>query len=116
MLIIRRSLSIEVTNPRLRSTGFVGKALIEKLLRSCPKLGKIYVLLRPKKGVSIEQRLKDQLDSKLYERLRAEQPQTLAKVVPIAGDVKELGLGISETDLKRLRNVTVVYHSAASVR
>lgn len=96
--------------------GFVGKALIEKLLRSCPTLGKIYVLLRAKKGKSIEQRLQEQLDSKLYERLRTEQPQTLTKVVAIAGDVTQLGLGISETDLARLRNVTIVYHSAASVR
>ncbi|KAM8720842.1 hypothetical protein ACLKA7_006826 [Drosophila subpalustris] len=97
-------------------TGFVGKALIEKLLRSCPTLGKIYVLVRPKKGVPIDTRVETLLNSKLYDRLRSEQPQTLAKVVPIAGDVMELGLGISEADLQRLRNVTIVYHSAASVR
>ncbi|EDW62997.1 putative fatty acyl-CoA reductase CG5065 [Drosophila virilis] len=97
-------------------TGFVGKALIEKLLRSCYTLGKIYVLIRPKKGVAIEQRLEALLNCKLYERLRREQPQTLAKVVPIAGDVMQLGLGISEPDLARLRNVNIVYHSAASVR
>lgn len=97
-------------------SGFVGKALIEKLLRSCTTLSKIYVLLRPKKGQSIEQRLEDQLKSKLYQRLREEQPESLAKVVPIAGDVSELGLGISAADLSRLSNVTVVYHSAASVR
>ncbi|XP_017871912.1 PREDICTED: putative fatty acyl-CoA reductase CG5065 [Drosophila arizonae] len=97
-------------------TGFVGKALIEKLLRSCPALGKIYVLLRPKKGVAIEQRLEDVLNSKLFDRLRREQPQTISKVVPIAGDCMKLGLGISETDLAKLTNVNVVYHSAASVR
>lgn len=39
-------------------TGFVGKCLIEKLLRSCPDVGTIYVLARPKKGVPAEQRLK----------------------------------------------------------
>lgn len=94
----------------------MGKALIEKLLRSCYTLGKIYVLIRPKKGVAIEQRLEALLNCKLYERLRREQPQTLAKVVPIAGDVMQLGLGISEPDLARLRNVNIVYHSAASVR
>lgn len=94
----------------------MGKALIEKLLRSCPELGKIYVLLRPKKGIPIEQRLEDQLNSKFYDRLRREQPQTLSKVIPIAGDVTQLGLGISETDLGRMGNVTIVYHSAASVR
>ncbi|EDV91851.1 putative fatty acyl-CoA reductase CG5065 [Drosophila grimshawi] len=97
-------------------TGFVGKALIEKLLRSCPTLSRIYVLLRPKKGVAIESRLEALLNCKLYERLRREQPHTLAKVVPIGGDVTQLGLGISESDLKRLTNVTIVYHSAASVR
>lgn len=94
----------------------MGKALIEKLLRSCPDLGKIYVLLRPKKGIPIEQRLEDQLKSKFYDRLRKEQPQALAKVIPIGGDVTQLGLAINETDLGRLRNVTIVYHSAASVR
>jgi fatty acyl-CoA reductase len=32
------------------ATGFLGKALIEKLLRSCYDLDKIYILVRPKKG------------------------------------------------------------------
>lgn len=32
------------------ATGFVGKVLIEKLLRDCPKLNKIYVVIRTKKG------------------------------------------------------------------
>ena len=36
--------------------GVVGKALIEKLLRSC-NVKKIYVLLRDKKNVPIEERL-----------------------------------------------------------
>lgn len=40
-------------------TGFLGKALLEKLLRSCPGIETIYVLMRPKRGLSIEQRLKD---------------------------------------------------------
>ncbi|KAH8300923.1 hypothetical protein KR044_004715 [Drosophila immigrans] len=97
-------------------TGFVGKALIEKLLRSCPSLSKIYVLLRPKKGVAIESRLETLLKTSLFDRLRREQPQTFAKVEAIGGDCSELGLGISEADHERLRNVTIVYHSAASVR
>ncbi|XP_030380941.1 putative fatty acyl-CoA reductase CG5065 [Scaptodrosophila lebanonensis] len=97
-------------------TGFLGKALIEKLLRSCHTLGKIYVLLRPKKGQTVEQRLDALLNSKLYERLRREQPQALSKVVPICGNVMELGLGIKPKDLEQLRNVSIVFHSAASVR
>jgi Male sterility protein len=31
--------------------------LVEKLLRSCPELDTIYLLLRPKKGHSVEERL-----------------------------------------------------------
>lgn len=40
-------------------TGFVGKALIEKLLRSCNGVEAIYVLIRPKRGLDVEQRLKE---------------------------------------------------------
>lgn len=44
-------------------TGFVGKALIEKLLRTCPIVSKIYVLIRPRNGRSGEQRLKALLNN-----------------------------------------------------
>lgn len=42
-------------------TGFLGKALIEKLLRTCSGLDSIYLLMRPKRGVMVDQRLKDLL-------------------------------------------------------
>lgn len=38
-------------------TGFMGKVLIEKLLRSCPDIEKLYVLVRPSKNVSPEERI-----------------------------------------------------------
>lgn len=37
-------------------TGFVGKVLLEKLLRTCDNLHCIYVLLRSKRGRSSEER------------------------------------------------------------
>lgn len=40
-------------------TGFVGKALVEKLLRSCDNIDSIYLLIRPKRGMGCEQRLKE---------------------------------------------------------
>jgi fatty acyl-CoA reductase len=40
-------------------TGFIGKVLLEKILRSCPDVDSIYVLLRPKKGKDIRERLTD---------------------------------------------------------
>lgn len=40
-------------------TGFMGKILVEKLLRSCPDIGKIYLLMRPLKGQNINIRLSE---------------------------------------------------------
>lgn len=40
------------------ATGFLGKALLEKLLRSCPRLATIFILIRPKQGQTTEQRYK----------------------------------------------------------
>jgi len=48
-------------------TGFLGKALLEKLLRSCPTITRIYVLVRPKKGFSVEMRLDQLFESKVCE-------------------------------------------------
>lgn len=39
------------------ATGFMGKVLTEKLLRSCPDLRHIYLLVREKKGKTMHQRL-----------------------------------------------------------
>ena len=40
-------------------TGFVGLCLIEKILRCMPDVGKIYLLMRPKKGKEISERLQE---------------------------------------------------------
>ncbi|CAG2059802.1 unnamed protein product, partial [Timema podura] len=41
-------------------TGFLGKVLVEKLLRSCPGIAKIYLLVRQKKGVTANKRFTEQ--------------------------------------------------------
>lgn len=46
-------------------TGFMGKVLLEKLLRSCPEIGFCYVLVRPKKGLKPQERVKQLFDSKV---------------------------------------------------
>jgi fatty acyl-CoA reductase len=46
-----------------------------------------------------------------------EDPETLRKIVPIAGDITLPELGISEADQKMLTDeVSVVFHSAATVK
>ena len=41
------------------ATGFLGKVLVEKLLRSCPDIKAVYLLIRPKKGQDVGTRLQD---------------------------------------------------------
>ncbi|XP_052738909.1 putative fatty acyl-CoA reductase CG5065 [Bicyclus anynana] len=99
------------------ATGFVGKALVEKLLRSCPGIQTIYLLMRPKKGMSGEDRLKELCNNLIFDYLRDKQPECFMKVKLIAGDVLEEELGISNDDRQELqKNCNIVIHSAACVR
>ena len=98
------------------ATGFMGKVLVEKLLR-CTLVSKIYVLIRPKKGVRSKQRLEDLLAGKIFDRIRKESPLVLKKVEVIDGDITEDKLGISEEQENSLASsVNVIFHSAATVR
>ncbi|KAG5327607.1 FACR1 reductase, partial [Pseudoatta argentina] len=99
------------------ATGFLGKALLEKLLRSCPRIATIFVLIRPKRGLSVEQRFKELLNNPVFDRIRSEFPGTLNKIFPIKGDVglSELGLQSEDRDML-IQRVNIVFHSAATVR
>lgn len=56
-------------------------------------------------------------DLQLFDKLRKERPHELSKIVPVAGDVTEHELGISEADQNTLaKNVSIVFHSAATVK
>lgn len=44
-------------------SGFIGKVLIEKILRTIPDVGKIFILLRKKKGKYPEDRIRDILNN-----------------------------------------------------
>ncbi|KAG8225251.1 hypothetical protein J437_LFUL008789 [Ladona fulva] len=98
-------------------TGFVGKALVEKLLRSCPDISHVYLLMRPKRGLDASCRLAELLKNPVFDRVRSECPDALSKVVSISGDVGEAGLGLSQDDRQLLcSKISVVFHSAATVR
>ena len=43
------------------TTGFLGKVVLEKFFRSLPTVRRIYVLVRPKAGVSIMDRVKREI-------------------------------------------------------
>lgn len=52
----------------------------------------------------------------MFDKLRDENPEAMNKIQVIQGDVIKLGLGISESDMEKLKSCSVVFHSAASVR
>ncbi|XP_031330549.1 putative fatty acyl-CoA reductase CG5065 [Photinus pyralis] len=99
------------------ATGFVGKALLEKLLRTCGTIGKVFLLIRPKRGLSVENRLKELLKNPIFDKIREKNPDCLEKVVAVPGDVGQDNLGLTEGDYKYLcQRIGVVFHSAATVR
>ncbi|KAM3968447.1 putative fatty acyl-CoA reductase CG5065 [Aphomia sociella] len=98
-------------------TGFMGKVLIEKLLYTVPDIGNIYILMRPKKGKSVTQRLDDMLRIPLFDRIRHENPHAMKKIKILQGDVLFDNFGLSVTDIEELANeVSVVFHFAATLR
>ncbi|XP_011499624.1 PREDICTED: putative fatty acyl-CoA reductase CG5065 [Ceratosolen solmsi marchali] len=98
-------------------TGFMGKLLVEKLLRRCPGIAFIYLLVRPKKGKDVHQRTEELFDDPLFAKLREELPKFRHQIVAISGDCSLPGLGISPSDREILiREVSIVFHVAATVR
>ena len=98
------------------STGFVGKVVLEELLRRRDELGveRIYLLIRPRKHKSPRERFEqDVATSPCFSRLKAGWRDLCE---PIAGDMKHEGLGISAADTARLQSeLTQILHCAASV-
>ncbi|XP_034946728.1 fatty acyl-CoA reductase wat-like [Chelonus insularis] len=97
-------------------SGFVGKLLVEKLLRACPKLQTIYLLIRLKKGKSPKERFKEHFEDPLYDRLKSEQPDYTTRVTMIEGSIEDKGLVLAPETRERLKNTHVVFHAAATVR
>lgn len=98
-------------------SGFLGKCLLEKVLRSLNTAGRVFVLLRPKSGKSAQERIKDVTNAKLFTNLHIKSPEAFDRVVPVAGDISKPGIGISKEDEKILvENVSIVFHLAATVR
>lgn len=95
----------------------MGKVLVEKLLRDCGELSRIYILVRTKKGVDALKRREEYVNHIVFSKIRDENPHQLPKIQVIKGDVSLDGLGMTENDENELiANVNIVFHCAANVR
>ncbi|GBG27496.1 Fatty acyl-CoA reductase 1 [Hondaea fermentalgiana] len=105
-------------------TGFVGKTLVEKIVRCLPETRTIFVLVRESKGRSAETRLEQEIvRSPIFHLLhrtvgREETRARCARMlVAINGDITLPRLGIKPEDLARMQRegVDILMHCAASV-
>uniref|UniRef100_A0A7N0UA36 Fatty acyl-CoA reductase n=1 Tax=Kalanchoe fedtschenkoi TaxID=63787 RepID=A0A7N0UA36_KALFE len=104
------------------ATGFIAKILVEKILRTQPKVGKLYLLVRAADTNSANQRLQDEMINKELFRVMKEKwggglnTFISEKVVPVAGDISCEDLGVKETGLmeEMWREVDVVVNLAAT--
>lgn len=95
------------------ATGFIGKCLVEKLLRDCD-IHTVYIIIRNKKGKHFEQRKQEYLQHIVFSNLSAE---TLKKIKIFPGDLHAPNLGMSNDNQTEIaENVSIVFHSAADVR
>ena len=103
------------------TTGFVGKVVLEKLIRSLPGFKKIFVMVRAKKNTTARERFESSiLSSEIFTPLIKENPrlkETLReKIVPVEGDLIIDKLGMSAADRAMVTAETnIVINVAASI-
>ncbi|XP_025194170.1 fatty acyl-CoA reductase wat-like [Melanaphis sacchari] len=99
------------------ATGFLGNLILEKLIRTCSGVKRIYVLIREKKGKTTEERFKELFNDPLFELMKKQEPNYLEKITAVIGDCCLPNLGIDLQNTNILKNeVNIVIHSAATVR
>ncbi|KAG4071448.1 hypothetical protein HA402_011602 [Bradysia odoriphaga] len=99
------------------ATGYLGKVLIEKLLRDCKDVGKMYIMLRANSECDAATKFDKFNKSAIFDIIKKENPSAMDKIHLIVGDMSAKNLKLSDDDVKLLTNdVNVLFHCAASVR
>ncbi len=105
------------------ATGFVGTALVERLLRCVPDCELVLLVRNGRRTVAAERTRKELFRNDAFDRLRAElsargedfDAMVARRVVTVAGDVSTDGLGLNDADRATFASCDVVIHSAAAV-
>uniref|UniRef100_A0A8R7RFN4 Fatty acyl-CoA reductase n=1 Tax=Triticum urartu TaxID=4572 RepID=A0A8R7RFN4_TRIUA len=104
------------------ATGFLGKILVEKILRVQPDVRRIYLLVRAMDAHSAKQRVEAEVtDTELFCLLKEKHGKggfelfVEEKVVPLAGDVVFENMGLDAPRLEELANeVDIIVNGAAT--
>ena len=106
------------------STGFVGTALVERLLRGVPDCSLVLLVRDGKRTPAARRVQKELLKNDAFDRLRAQLKEaggetfdemTARRITTVNGDVGRDGLGLSDADRAVFATCDVVIHSAATV-
>ncbi|KAI5692808.1 hypothetical protein M8J75_001593 [Diaphorina citri] len=99
------------------ATGFLGSLLVEKLLRCCPQIRKLILLIRKGKSNSVDERVRDYFNDTVFDRLRLTNPNYHEKVDIVTGhiDAQNFDLTPHEEHLL-ISQTTIIFHIAATVR
>uniref|UniRef100_A0A182K5A8 Fatty acyl-CoA reductase n=1 Tax=Anopheles christyi TaxID=43041 RepID=A0A182K5A8_9DIPT len=100
-------------------TGFIGKVLLEKLLR-CFKVKTVFLLIREKRNKTVDERLDEVFEDVIFDAIKSSPHNgkpLFAKVIPIEVNFQSEEV-ISSTDYQRLfaANVEIVFNVMASVK
>lgn len=95
------------------ATGFLGHILLEKTLRTLQPR-KVYLLIRKKKGLDAQQRLREMMRGVVFDRVRS--LSSVAKVEAVEVDSSRPDLALdAETRRQLEEEVEIVFQLAASV-
>ena len=104
------------------STGFLGKSIVEKCLRSLPDVARINLAIRSSARRPASERLeREVLSSPAFKRLKEEMGEAAfaalvkQKLGVVEIDLGRDGLGLTDEGREQLRACDVVIHSAAAV-
>ncbi|KAJ3617955.1 hypothetical protein MTP99_005994 [Tenebrio molitor] len=98
-------------------TGFLGKLLVEKLLRACPDVDNVYVVVRSKRGEEAHLRMDKLFADPIFGPLTKLFPKFVHKISVMKGDASLPDLGLSPADRATIiEKVNVFFHVAATVR
>jgi fatty acyl-CoA reductase len=103
------------------STGFLGKILVEKILRVQPDVRKIYLPVRAVDAATAKQRMQTEVIGKeLFGLLKEQHGKGFQsfideKVVPLAADMMHQNLGLEESTLQELaKDLNIIVNGAAT--
>ncbi|XP_015087361.1 fatty acyl-CoA reductase 2-like [Solanum pennellii] len=103
------------------ATGFLAKVLIEKILRTTPKINKIYLLIRAKdKEVAFDRLTSEIIESKLFKCLKEIHGESYesfirSKLIPVVGNIHEPNLGMDSIISQQIaKEINLIIDSAAN--